>query len=531
VTLTGPPLSERSNAGESAPAAPGPRRRHGLLLPILPLAGGLCLLLLWELVGLRGALGGSIPTIEATLAELRDRWEVLSRAASATTLRALSGGLVGLAVGIVAAAMTAWVPRAVGPTLRTAVVINSIPVVALGPVLMSLPVRPRIPEIFAAMAVVFSTVVTASAGFRSVSPASQDVFRAYGAGRAQRFFRLQTPSALPFLADALRLAVPAGILGAILGEWFGADLGLGVLMISAMRNIQYSLLWATALLAVVISVIGYVIGTLLERSASAHFGRPAETAGPSESWGRARAVSATLAGPALIVMLWQWWITAGEVPAIVAPSPRDVLTAFGEEPGEYLRAAALTLISAVGGLAIGALLGVALAVAVTLAPFVRAFLSPLALLIPTIPIVVFIPIMGSILGYGMTTVLASCVLMAFFPVYVIMLSGLAARPPGSDDLFHVYGAGRFRRLLRLALPASLPAFMVAIRLSTANCILIAISAEWLLGRGGLGRVFSEKRVVLDTGGAWAAVLVSVVLSVLAYAIASTAERRWAQRWN
>jgi ABC-type nitrate/sulfonate/bicarbonate transport system permease component len=76
-----------------------------------------------------------------------------------------------------------------------------------------------------------------------------------------------------------------------------------------------------------------------------------------------------------------------------------------------------------------------------------------------------------------------------------------------------------------------PAFMVAIRLSTANCILIALSAEWLLGRGGLGRVFSEKRVVLDTGGAWAAVLVSVALSVVAYAIASTAERRWAQRWS
>jgi ABC-type nitrate/sulfonate/bicarbonate transport system permease component len=500
-------------------------------LPVLPLAGALSLLLMWELVGRSNGLGGSIPTIGATFAELRERSDVLQRAASATGLRALNGGLVGLAIGIALAGVTAWIPTAVGPVLRGAVLVNAIPVVALGPVLMSLSVRPRIPEIFAALAVVFSTVVTASAGFHCASRTSSDVFQAYGAGRLQRFLRLQVPAALPFLADALRLAVPAAILGAILGEWFGADLGLGVLMISAMRNVQYALLWAAALLAVGISVVGYVAGTFVERSATARFGRPAETSVPVESWGRTRGLVLSLIAPATLLLLWQWWIAAGDVPTIVAPSPGQVLTALTDEPGLYLRAAGLTLVSAGGGLVSGALLGVLLAMVVTLLPFLRAFLSPLALLIPTVPIVVFIPIIGSILGYGMTTVLASCVLMAFFPVYVIMLSGLTARPAGSDDLFSVYGAGRVRRLVSLALPAALPSLMVALRLSTANCILIAISAEWLMGRGGLGRVFSEKRVVLDTGGAWAAVLVSVLMSVLAYALAAAAERRWSGRWS
>jgi ABC-type nitrate/sulfonate/bicarbonate transport system permease component len=417
------------------------------------------------------------------------------------------------------------------PVLRGAVLINAIPVVALGPVLMSLSVRPRIPEIFAAMAVVFSTVVAASAGFHSASRTSRDLFRAYGAGRFQRFVRLQVPAALPFLADALRLAVPAAILGAVLGEWFGADLGLGVLMISAMRNVQYELLWAAALLAVLISVVGYVVGTVLERMATRKYGRPAETSAPHESWGRTHGLALSLLVPVLLVLLWQWWISTGNVPAIVAPSPRAVLEALTDEPGLYLRAAGLTTVSAGGGLVLGALLGVLLAVLVTLVPFLRSFLSPLALLIPTVPIVVFIPILGSILGYGMTTVLVSSVLMAFFPVYVIMLSGLTARPAGSDDLFSVYGASKVRRIVALALPASLPSLLVALRLSTANCILIAISAEWLLGRGGLGRVFSEKRVLLDTGGAWAAVLAAVLLSVVAYSLAALAERRWSGRWS
>jgi ABC-type nitrate/sulfonate/bicarbonate transport system permease component len=518
-----------SVAVSSALSVPPSRRR--IAVPALPALGAMSLLALWEVVGRTGGLGGSIPTIGATLTELTERSEVLLPAASATTLRALNGGFVGLVIGIAAAALTAWVPNSFGPVLRSAVMVNAIPVVALGPVMMSLAVRPRIPEIFAALAVVFSTVVTASAGFRAVSRASDDVFRAHGAGRAQRFFRLQVPTAMPFIADALRLAVPAAILGAVLGEWFGADLGLGVLMLSSMRNVQYSLLWATALLAVAVSVLGYLVGTLLERAATTRFGRPAEIDERTPGGGRLGAAAITLAVPVLLVLLWQWWITSGEVPAIVAPSPWGVVEALGEDPGLYLRAAGLTLLSAGGGLVSGAALGVLLAILVTLAPFLRAFLSPLALLIPTVPIVVFIPILGSILGYGVTTVLTSCVLMAFFPVYVIMLSGLTARPPGSDDLFSVYGAGRFRRMIHLALPASVPSFLVAVRLSTANCILIAISAEWLLGRGGLGRVFSEKRVLLDTGGAWAAVLVSVVLSVVAYGLASSAERRWVRRWS
>lgn len=498
---------------------------------IAPIAGVATLLLVWEWVGRTNGLGGSIPTIGATVTELHERSTIIWTAADATTQRALFGGLAGLAIGIVLAAVTAAIPPAVGPVLRFAVIVNAVPVVALGPVMMSLSVRPRIPEIFAAMAVVFSTVVTASAGFHSSSRASSDVFRAYGAGRTQRFLRLQVPTALPFLADALRLAVPAAILGAILGEWFGADLGLGVLMISAMRNVQYALLWASALVAVAISIVGYGAGSMLEKAATRRFGRPAETTPPTERWGRPFTIAATLVGPVLLVVLWQWWINAGDVPRIVAPSPHAVVQSFSDDPGLYLKAAGLTLVSAGGGLASGAFLGVLLAVLVSMVPFLRSLLSPLALLIPTVPIVVFIPILGSILGYGMTTVLAGCILMAFFPVYVIMLSGLTARPAGSDDLFSIYGASKTRRLFSLALPAALPSFLVAIRLSTANCILIAISAEWLLGRGGLGRVFSEKRVILDTGGAWAAVLTSVLLSVVAYSVASFFERRLTSRWN
>jgi ABC-type nitrate/sulfonate/bicarbonate transport system permease component len=55
------------------------------------------------------------------------------------------------------------------------------------------------------------------------------------------------------------------VLGAVLGEWFGAPRGLGVLIVSAMQNYQINLLWAAAMLAALVSMISFGACTLLSR--------------------------------------------------------------------------------------------------------------------------------------------------------------------------------------------------------------------------------------------------------------------------
>jgi ABC-type nitrate/sulfonate/bicarbonate transport system permease component len=140
-------------------------------------------------------------------------------------------------------------------------------------------------------------------------------------------------------------------------------------------------------------------------------------------------------------------------------------------------------------------------------------------------------VMGSVLGYGRGAIVASCVLMTFFPVFVIMVSGLASRPAGSDDLFRVYGANRFVTLARLALPSSLPSLFLALRLSAANCVLTAIAAEWLMDTGGLGRILSDDQVAIDNASTWAVAVVAIVMSVLVYRVAVVGERWGAARWS
>ncbi|MFD1715503.1 ABC transporter permease [Amnibacterium flavum] len=518
-------------APRTRPAAENGARPLRLPRAVLPVAGVLALVLIWQVIGVSGVLGRAVPPPTAVLDAFVDKGDILLRAALATGGRALVGGLIGYLLGAMVASVTAWFPRSTTPLVRVTVLINAIPIVALGPVLMSVPARPFIPEVFAALSVLFATVLTVGDGLRSASKSPADVFRVFGASRTARFFRLELPSALPMAADAARLAVPAAILGAILGEWFGADRGLGVLMVSAMRNIQYGFLWAAAVVAVLVSVVFYLVGTVLERAASRRFGRSGEAAVDVAPLAKSASALIGVLIPVLLIVGWQAWIWIGDVPQIVAPGPLGVAESLAADAPELLAAAGLTTLSAFGGLLAGAVVGLALAILVTLLPWLNAMLSPLALIIPTVPIVVFIPILGSLLGYGVATVFASCVLMAFFPIYVLACSGLRARPAGSDDLFTIYGTGRLRRLTRLALPAAVPALLIAVRLAAANAFLIAISAEWLMGQGGLGRVFSERRVILDTNGSWAAVVVAIVLSVLAYVGAAALERKVVTRWR
>src|SRR6266404_183084 len=74
------------------------------------------------------------------------------------------------------------------------------------------------------------------------------------------------------LDSVLRLAWPAALIGAIIGEWFGAPRGIGILIINAMQNFQIVLLWSAVLLAVGTSLVVYGLLTLLERAAYARFG-------------------------------------------------------------------------------------------------------------------------------------------------------------------------------------------------------------------------------------------------------------------
>lgn len=245
----------------------------------------------------------------------------------------------------------------------------------------------------------------------------------------------------------------------------------------------------------------------------------------------ARGILSRLWMPILLLVLWQTWITVADVAEIVIPPPANVLGHIASHPGHYLGLARSTVSVAAVGLAVGMSVGLVLAIAGWTSPFLGGLVSPVALMLRSIPITAMIPVVARIFGYNDRTVIAVAVLISIFPTFVFASSGLRSAPPGTDDYFRVMRAGRLARLRRLALPAAMPSILTAFRISAGLCILGGLIAEWLIGADGLGHRLAVARIEFAVDELWGVAIVSAGLSVAAFVGASALERWANERWS
>lgn len=233
-------------------------------------AGIAVYLALWELAGRREWFGSTFPPLSAILETLTGdlRRPVLTRAFTSTISAAVTGLVIGVSSAVVGATLGIFVPALRRGIDQLAIILHAVPVIALAPLFIVTIGREGTPVAIAALAAGFAMFVAATAAVEAAAPAQHDVFSALGSGVTRRFVSLQLPASLPGMADGLRLAAPAALLGAVLGEWFGAPRGLGVLIVSAMQNYQIELLWAAALLTAMSSMIAFGALTALARWAA-----------------------------------------------------------------------------------------------------------------------------------------------------------------------------------------------------------------------------------------------------------------------
>jgi NitT/TauT family transport system permease protein len=229
---------------------------------------------MWEVIGRMHLLGISWPPLSDVLAMLADEGKLplFQRALGATLESTALGYAWGTGAGLVLAVLAHLLPLLRRGSDRLAAVLNSVPSIALGPIFLVLLSRDSTPAAVSSIHVFFIVFVSVSSGLQRATQAHRDLFAVLGADRLRRFARLELPAALPSLVSGLRLAWPAALIGAIIGEWFGAPRGIGILIINAMQNFQIVLLWCAVLLAVGASLFFYGLLTLLERAAYARFG-------------------------------------------------------------------------------------------------------------------------------------------------------------------------------------------------------------------------------------------------------------------
>jgi NitT/TauT family transport system permease protein len=251
----------------------GPREKTSIGQITLIVAVQLCLLAGWELLARSGALGLSIPALSRVAQVfVRPRFAaLLYRSAMATGKSALAGLLIGIAIGIVTALIAHLLPPLRPGLDRLAVTINAIPAVALGPIFILMVSRELTPSLLATIPVSFLIYIAVSSGLRTASTGLGRMMTTFGAGRLKRLFYLEIPSALPSFLGGVKVSMTAAMIGAIVGEWFGAPTGLGIVILNTMQNFEIPLMWAAVLLVAELALSGYGIAHLLERVVARRF--------------------------------------------------------------------------------------------------------------------------------------------------------------------------------------------------------------------------------------------------------------------
>ncbi len=242
-------------------------RRQRWRRRLLPLAGGGVLLAVWwALVAFLHVRPFIAPSPVVVVQTLIDKWAMLLANLWPTAIESV----LGFALGNVTALLIAVVfvhKKAMEQTFfPVAVLINAIPVVAKAPILLLLLGNGLAPKIaIAALICFFPTLVNMTRGLEAISPQAMELMHVLSATRWEIFWKLRLYSSLPFLFSALRISASTAVVGAIVGEWIGSQVGIGALIVQATYNFDSALLYATVICGSLFSVAFFLSITALER--------------------------------------------------------------------------------------------------------------------------------------------------------------------------------------------------------------------------------------------------------------------------
>jgi NitT/TauT family transport system permease protein len=235
-----------------------------LAAPIIVMA---VVLLLWEVAVAR--LHVRSPAVPApsmvgrtVFVEREIFWKSLQPTLVEAAMGFALGNLVALAL---AAALVRW-PSIEVSVLQLSVTVYALPIVDIAHLLvmwLGTGYGPRV--VLAALSCFFPTLINASRGFNALDGETQELMQLLDASPWQVLTKARLPAAVPYLFAGFKIGAPAAVLGAILGEWIGAEQGLGLLMLWAMFTHLVPRLWGTVLVSALVATLAYVGMALLER--------------------------------------------------------------------------------------------------------------------------------------------------------------------------------------------------------------------------------------------------------------------------
>jgi len=183
-----------------------------------------------------------------------------------TLYETLGGFLLSVVVGVPLAVLIVYSPalkRALYPLI---VLTQSVPKIAIAPVLLLVMGHGEIPKVIVAFLVAFFPIVVDTAtGLAATPPELLDLSRSYRASAFKTFLKVRLPMAMPFFFAGAQVAITLSVIGAVVGEFVGSDRGLGYIILSSTSYWKTELAFSSMILLSLMAIVLFGAGALVER--------------------------------------------------------------------------------------------------------------------------------------------------------------------------------------------------------------------------------------------------------------------------
>lgn len=207
-----------------------------------------------------------LPSPAGVVRAFVDNIDIMFSQGLITLQESLYGLLIGIALAFIIAVIMDAVPFLYKGLYPILVITQTIPTIAIAPLLvlwMGFGMAPKITLVV--ITTFFPIAIGLLSGFSNVDPDSVNLMRSMGAGKMQIFFTVKLPNSLPTFFSGLKVSASYAIVGAVVSEWLGGFEGLGVYMTRVKKAYAFDKMFAVIVFISVISLLLMALVSLLER--------------------------------------------------------------------------------------------------------------------------------------------------------------------------------------------------------------------------------------------------------------------------
>jgi ABC-type nitrate/sulfonate/bicarbonate transport system permease component len=227
----------------------------------------LLLLGLWQVGSETGTLPSYIfPPPTSVAKEIYEKPGLFWENAETTLIEIAIGGAIGIVFGFIVGSLISMSKIARAALYPLVVASQSVPILALAPLLilwLGFGIEPKI--VIVVQIVFFPVAVAAIQGLSTVDPAIMVFGETLGANWWELFWKVRFPNMLPYLFAGLKISLSYAAIAAVLGEYIGATTGLGALMSRANSGYETNVLVAAVALVTLIGLLLFVMTVIIER--------------------------------------------------------------------------------------------------------------------------------------------------------------------------------------------------------------------------------------------------------------------------